>query len=182
MQGHPLLFPELYEQYKSKVFNTVISYLQNAEDAEEVTQDVFVEIHHSLDKFEGRSSPGTWIYRISVNRSLDFIRARKRKKRAAFITSLFNRDTGELQYEQADFVHPGITLENKERSVFLFKAIHSLPENQQTAFILARIEGLGNIEIAGIMELKVGAVESLLSRAKDNLRKKLENILDETKE
>ena len=67
-------FQEIYETYKNKVFNTVISYLQNHEDAEEVTQDVFVEVHRSINTFEGKSSLSTWIYRISINKSLDFIK------------------------------------------------------------------------------------------------------------
>jgi RNA polymerase sigma-70 factor (ECF subfamily) len=167
-------FSELYETYKDKVFNTVISYLQNQEDAEEVTQDVFVEVHRSLRSFEGKSSTGTWIYRISVNKSLDFIRTKNRKKRFAFISDLFD-DKGDIKHEPADFNHPGVKLENKENAALLFRTINELSENQKTAFILSKVEGLSYSEISEIMELSVSSIESLLVRAKQNLQKKLLN-------
>ncbi len=166
-------FEELYHTFKNKVFNTVIGYVQNIEDAEEVTQDVFIEIYRSLQKFRGDASLSTWVYRISVNKSLDFIKSKKRKKRLAFVTSLFEPTAKASTNDTPDFVHPGVVMENKERSVILFRAIDGLPENQKTAFILSKLEHLGNKEIAEIMIMSVGAVESLLSRARDNLRKQL---------
>ncbi len=167
-------FQEIYETYKNKVFNTVISYLQNQEDAEEVTQDVFVEVHRSINTFEGKSSLSTWIYRISINKSLDFIKSKNRKKRFAFMSSLLN-DAGDLKHDSPDFYHPGVQLEQKENSAILFKAIHSLPENQKTAFILSKVEGLSYAEISEVMQLSISSVESLLFRAKQNLQKELSN-------
>jgi RNA polymerase sigma-70 factor (family 1) len=177
---HPEQFPsfqEIYEEYKNKVFNTVISYVQNTEDAEEITQDVFVEVHHSLKSFEGRSTPGTWIYRISVNKSLDFIKKKNRKKRFAFITSLFD-ESGAVKHDSVDFYHPGVLMENKENAAILFRSVQELPENQKTAFILSKVEGLSYAEIAEIMQLSISAVESLLVRAKQNLQKQLKNYFD----
>jgi RNA polymerase sigma-70 factor (ECF subfamily) len=168
-------FQQIYEQYKNKVFNTVLSYVQNTEDAEELTQDVFIEIHRSLAKFEGRSQLSTWIYRISVNRSLDHIKSKKRQKRFAFLSSLFN-DAGELRHDNPDFFHPGVVMENKEKSAILMKAVNELPENQKTAFILSKIEGLSYAEISEVMQTSVSAVESLLVRAKQNLQKTLANF------
>jgi RNA polymerase sigma factor (sigma-70 family) len=168
-------FQEIYDQYKNKVFNTVISYLQNQEDAEEVTQDVFVEIHHSINSFEGKSALGTWIYKISVNKSLDFIKRKNRKKRFAFITNLFD-ESGSIKHDFPNFHHPGVILENKEKSAILFKAIHQLPENQKTAFILSKVEGLSYAEISDIMQTTISSVESLLFRAKQNLQKQLSDF------
>ena len=165
-------FREIYERYKNNVFNTVLGYVQHTAEAEEVTQDVFLEIYRSLDTFEGRSALGTWVYRIAVNRSLDFLKAKNRKKRFAFLSSLFNT-SGDLVHDPPDFHHPGIQLERKENAAVLFKAIHTLPENQKTAFLLAKVEGLSYSEIAAIMELSVSSVESLMVRAKQNLQKKL---------
>jgi RNA polymerase sigma-70 factor (ECF subfamily) len=167
-------FIEIYEQHKRIVYTTVLSYLQSTEDAEEVTQDVFVEVHRSIQKFKGESTITTWIYRISINKSLDFLKAKNRKKRFAFITSLWHPESGKLQHDPGNFEHPGVLLENKEKSALLFAALYRLPEKQKTAFILSKVDGLGNIEISRIMEMSVGAVESLLSRAKENLRKELE--------
>lgn len=174
---HPEPFPsflEIYETYKNKVFNTVISYLQNTEDAEEVTQDVFVEIHRSLIGFEGRSKLSTWIYRISVNKSLDHLKSRNRKKRFAFITDLFD-ESGRVKHDSSDFQHPGVLMENKENAALLFRAVKNLPENQKTAFILSKVEGLSYAEISEVMQLSISSVESLLVRAKQNLQKQLKN-------
>jgi len=165
-------FAEIYDAYKTKVFNTTIGYLQSYEDAEEVTQDVFVEVHRSLHTFEGKSSLSTWIYRIAIHKSLDFIKSKNRKKRFAFLTALFD-DAGALKHDAPDFYHPGVILENKEKSATLFKAINTLPANQKTAFILSKVEGLSYAEISEVMETSVSAVESVLFRAKQNLQQQL---------
>lgn len=161
------------------VFNTALSYVQNTEDAEEITQDVFVEVHQSIASFRGESSLKTWIYRITIHKSLDVLKYKQRKKRFAIITSLFQSPSEHAaEKHPPDFVHPGVLLEDKEKATYLFNAINKLPENQKTAFILSKIEGLGNIEISTVMQNSVGAVESLLSRAKQNLKTYLSNYYD----
>ena len=166
-------FRKFFELYKSRVYNTCLSYLQNPEDAEEISQDVFVEIYDSATSFHGRSSVNTWVYRIAINKSLDKIRFNQRKKRFALISSLFHQDTGALKHDAPDFVHPGVSLENKENSAIIFHAIRQLPEHQQTVFILRQIEGLTQKEIASIMNLSEKAIESLQQRAKAKLRELL---------
>ena len=164
-------FEELYHAYKSIVYNTCLSYVQNAEDAEELTQTVFIEVNNSLHRFRGESLLKTWIYRIAINKSLDHLKYKKRKKRFAFFTAHDNPAE-----HGTDFHHPGVALEHKEKSAILFNAIDKLPQNQKTAFILSRIEGMGNIEISEVLQKNVGAVESLLSRAGENLRKQLSSL------
>ncbi|MBD2702491.1 RNA polymerase sigma factor [Spirosoma sp. BT702] len=172
-QGNEPAFRQLYEITKSRVFNTALSYVRSREDAEEITQEVFIDVFRSAGSFEGDANVTTWIYRITVNKSLDFIKQKKRQKRFAFLTSLFDRDTGEVVHHPPDFVHPGVALENQENAARLFQAIDTLPEKQKTAYILTRIEGLSNIEAAQVMSTSVGAVESLLQRANENLKKQL---------
>lgn len=155
------------------VYNTALSYVQNNEDAEEVTQDVFIELHRSLDSFKEESSLKTWIYRIAINKSLDYLKYRNRKKRMGILSDIFKKDSLEPAHHIADFEHPGVKFENKEKAKILFKAINTLPEAQKTAFILAKVEGLGNLQIGEIMNRHVGAIESLLSRAKENLKREL---------
>ncbi|MBY0433604.1 MAG: RNA polymerase sigma factor [Cyclobacteriaceae bacterium] len=173
--GNRSAFRELYDKYKSRVYNTAISYLQSVADAEEVTQDVFVEIFHSAAKFKGQSSVGTWVYRITVNKCLDYLRYRNRKKRMGFLASLFG-ESNELKVDAPHFEHPGVLLENKEKSTYLFQAIDKLPEQQKSAFILSQIEELPQKEVAEVMQLSQKAVESLIQRAKGNLRKELEKF------
>lgn len=173
-EGNQQAFKLLVSTYKKSVFNTVLGFLQHFENAEEVTQDVFIKIFETIGSFKNQSKLSTWIYRISVNESLDFIRRAKRKKRFAMITSLFGNEN-EVLYQPVEFNHPGVLMENKEKAAVLFKAISQLPEKQKTAFVLQKVEHCSQQKIAEIMQLNEGAVESLLTRAKTNLKKLLIN-------
>ncbi|WP_420318546.1 RNA polymerase sigma factor [Ekhidna sp.] len=170
---------QLYNHYCDRVFNTIISYTKNEEDAEELLQDVFVTIYNTASSFQFNSSVSTWIYRIAVNKSLDFLRKKNSQKRSGIFTSLYVKDSSEIKYESPDFVHPGVKLENKEDAQQLFKAIDLLSENQKTAFILTQIEGLPQKEVAEIMKQSRKSVESLVQRAKVSLRKELEKLYPE---
>jgi RNA polymerase sigma-70 factor (ECF subfamily) len=164
-------FKKVYDDYQILVFNVALNYLQNSQDAEEVTQDVFVQIHQSLSHFNQKSSLKTWIYRITINKSLDFIKQKKAKKRL-FVFG--NRSQNEKEYYNvSNFEHPGILLENKENAQLLFAVINTLSENQKTAFILSKVDGLSNPEISEIMQTSISAVESLVFRAKNTLKDKL---------
>lgn len=177
MISNPESFQELYAQYKTLVYNVALNYVQNIEDAEEITQDVFVQLFQSIANFKQQSSLKTWIYRITINKSLDFLKHKKSQKRF-FIFGKRSENEFEIQ-NISNFEHPGVLLENKEKSKLLFGLINQLNENQKTAFILSKIDGLSNPEIAVIMQLTVSSVESLLFRAKENLKKKLGNKFDE---
>jgi len=150
--------------------------VQRFEDAEDITQEVFIEIHRSLHTFQGQSKVSTWLYRIAVNKTLDFIKAKKSKKRFAYLTNLFHPESGEQLFDIPSFVHPGIALEHKENARYLYQAIETLNANQKTAFVLSQIEHLSQKEISGIMMLNEKAVESLIQRAKVNLRAQLKTI------
>src|SRR5438552_825031 len=139
-------FKELVELYKNKVYNTCLGFVHNTGDAEDITQEVFIEIFESVKGFRGSSKLSTWIYRITVTKSLDFIKAKKRKKRFAVFTSLFG-EKQEIIHDPPDFIHPGIKLENTELASVMFKAMEKLPENQKIAFTLSKIEELSYSEI-----------------------------------
>lgn len=166
-------FKSLVANYQDLVYNTALGFVQNSEDAEDVTQEVFIQVYRSIDQFKGDARLSTWIYRITTTKALDHIRSRKRKKRFAFITSLFGPND-ELVHEPVDFQHPGVALDRKEQAALLFRMIDQLPENQKVAFTLHKSEELSYQEIADVMKLSVSAVESLLFRARQNLRKLLE--------
>lgn len=153
----------------------MISYVQHVEDAEEVCQDVFLKVHRELNQFEQRSKVSTWVYRIAVNASLDHLRYKNRSKRKVFFLPIFGRQSEHSSFEIPDFYHPGIAIEKQELSRYLYGAINILPENQKTAFILCFVEEMPQKQVAEIMQLNIKAVESLLQRAKQSLRKVLEN-------
>jgi RNA polymerase sigma-70 factor (family 1) len=171
MKMNAVDFQNIYNQYNVLVYNVALNYLQNIEDAEEITQDVFIQLHQSLHNFQNNSTLKTWIYRITINKCLDFIKHKKSKKRF-FIFGTKSDSEFELQ-KVSDFEHPGIMMENKENAEVLFKVINELSENQRTAFVLSKIEGLSNPEISAIMEVSISSVESLVFRAKTTLREKL---------
>lgn len=178
-KGEEKALEKIYALYSVKVFNTVLSYVKNQEDAEEVHQDIFVTIYNSSSSFRQESKVSTWVYRIAVNKSLDFLRKRNSAKRTGIFTSLYKKDSGDLAYEATDFVHPGIKMEQTENAKILFCIIDTLPENQKTAFILTQIEELSQKEAAAIMNTSRKAVESLLQRAKSNLKNELEKLYPE---
>ena len=91
-QGNQQAFAELVELYKNKIFNTAIGILQNEHDAEEIAQEVFIEVFRSIKNFKNDSSLSTWIYRITVNKSLDHIRKSKRNKRFGIVVNLFKEE------------------------------------------------------------------------------------------
>ncbi len=174
-QGDDQAFRTIVDQWEDMVYNTTLGIVQNESDAEDLTQDVFVQVYQSIGTFKGESKFSTWLYRIAITKSLDFLRKKKRKKRFAFVESLFG-ENNEEQNHPVDFVHPGVKLEQKESSIAVFKAIDKLPDNQKAAFVLQKLEGLSLQEISAIMNSSVSSVESLLHRAKQNLRKELESI------
>lgn len=164
-------FEEIYNVYSKQVYNLALHYLQNTEDAQELTQDVFVTVFQKIDRFNGESKLSTWIYRITVNHALDFIKAKRRKKRFAVLTSLFHPLNNRLIHEPFHLDHPGVSLEDKEAIELIFSAINQLPEKQKTALILTKIEGMSQDEAAHVMGMTAKAVESLIQRAKQNLQK-----------
>lgn len=169
-EGDAASFEMLVKQYGSKIYNTSLSIVQHEEDAEDITQEVFTEVFQSIHNFKGASKLSTWIYRIAVTCSLEFLRKKKRQKRFGLMQSIFGSDGFE---DVPHFIHPGIVLENKEKAKVLFTAIDKLAENQKTAFILHKAEGLTYTEVAEVMQVSVSSVESLLFRAKQKLQKLL---------
>lgn len=172
-------FKVIVETWQDMVYNTALGILQNAEDAEDTAQEVFTQVFQSIQTFKGDSKFSTWLYRITTSKALDHLRRLKRKKRFAVIQRLFG-DNNEVTVDPPDFHHPGVSLDNKENAAAVFRAVEKLPENQKIAFTLNKLEGLSYQEISEIMETSVSSVESLLHRAKTNLRKWLEDFYQET--
>jgi RNA polymerase sigma-70 factor (ECF subfamily) len=169
----PGAFKLLVELYRDRVLNTCYRFIFNKEDAEDIAQETFIEVYRSITAFREESKLSTWIYRIAVTKSIDFIRKTKRKKRMAHLKSLVGIE-GEVKDIPAPLdSDPAKGLEQEERMRILQEAIDTLPENQRIAFTLSKCKGFGNKEIADIMGTTLSSVESLMHRAKNNLKKKL---------
>jgi len=170
--GSQQAFAQLVQLYQRMVFNTALSIIQQYEEAEDVAQEVFVQVYQSVKDFKGEAKLSTWLYRITITKSLDWQRKKKRKKRFALIEGLFGGNN-EITHEVPEFYHPGISMENKEKAAMLFKALNKLPDNQKIAFTLNKVEGLSYQDVADVMSVTVASVEAYLHRAKENLRKQL---------
>ena len=172
-QGDDSAFKAIVEQWQDMVYNTILGIVQNETEAEDLAQDVFIKVFEKISTFKGDSKFSTWLYRIATTTALDHLRSKKRKKRSGFLQALTG--AGEEKEQIPDFHHPGVSLDNKERSAVLFKAIEALPDNQKAAYILHKLEGLSYRDVSEVLNTTVSAVESLMSRANQNLRKQLED-------
>ena len=171
-QGDEQAFREVVNLYKGMVINTCYGFVHQYEEAEDIAQDVFVQVYKSIGKFRSDAKLSSWIYRISVNQSLNYLR--KRNKRSLIERAedyLF--DYGIETVAESANNQPQAILENKERAQHLHRAIDSLPENQKVAFTLSKYRGESNKKIAEIMKISVSDVEALLHRAQTKLQKKL---------
>ena len=125
------------EEYQPFIMNICIGFLHNKEDAEDITQDVFIEFYQSVSGFREESKISTWLYRIAVNKSLNFIRANKKyKKHENIEDAVLEEATQSSTKNKKDTDHPEFAIENKEKARILHNAVNSLPKNQKTAFIL----------------------------------------------
>ncbi len=176
-QGDESAFKALVEEWQGLVYNTAIVIVQNEEDADDITQETFIQVYQSFGSFKGDAKISTWLYRIAINKALDHEKKKKRKRGFAFVQNIFGKATDDYLHP-VDFNHPGVQLENKERAVELFAAIRQLPEKQRVAYSLNKLEGQSYQEIAEIMNTSLYAVESLLGRAKANLKATLKKYYE----
>lgn len=163
----------LVSSYAAFVFNACLKQVPNREDAEDLTQEVFLAAHINLDTFENRSKLSTWLYSIIINKCREFHRNQNRLKRKGIEQSMDDESIKWTNSPSVEFDHPGIQLERKEHAEILFQAIGQLPENQRIAYTLNKIDGQAYAEVAEIMDQSISAVESLIFRANRNLRKLL---------
>ena len=173
-QGDESAFKTIVEQWQDMVYNTILGIVQNETEAEDLAQDVFIKVFEKIGTFKGDAKFSTWLYRIATTTALDHLRSKKRKKRFGFLQSL-SGSSGEEKEQIPDFNHPGVSLDNKERAAVLFKAIGELPDSQKAAYTLHKLEGLSYRDVSEVLNTTVSAVESLMSRANQNLRKQLED-------
>jgi len=172
-------FKELVLDHQDRVLNIIFRFLNNKKDAEDVAQEVFVTIYQNLANFRGDAQLYTWIHRIAVNKSMDFLRKRNRQKRFDNIKQLVGLNDVEEKIVTPATSTPHSLMENKERTYILKQAADSLSEKQRTAIVLNKYEGFSYQEVAEIMQTSLSAVESLIHKGMKNLRKKLYNYCTE---
>lgn len=175
-QGSEAAFRTLVERYQSRIYRTVLALLRSPEEAEDVAQEVFVEVYQTIGRFRGEAALTTWLYRLATSLALKHQRKARARKRFAYVTSLLGFDNRVL-YEPADNEHPQAKLEGRQQVELLRARIARLPDQQQVAFTLRHEQELSYEEIAAVLNTTVSAVESLLFRARKTLRHHLQPTL-----
>ena len=166
-------FRYLVAEHQEMVINTCYRFVFNREDAEDLAQDVFIEVFRSLEQFREEAKLSTWIYRIAVTKSLDHLRRLKRKKRFSSLKRVIGIEDPSSDIAAPHSDNPLEALAGNEQADILQNALWTLPDSQKTAFLLSKQEGFSNQEIAEILKTSVSAVESLVHRAKKNLHDEL---------
>jgi RNA polymerase sigma-70 factor (ECF subfamily) len=152
-------FEELYRTHRTRVYSTAYRFVRNRPDAEDVTQDVFVKVFRKLRDFRGEAAVSTWIYRITVNTALDFLRKKKRRQTVPI------DEVAEVSAGPSNLKH------------LIEGMIPQLPEGYRKVFVLHDIQGLKHGEIAEILGISEGASKSQLHRARGRMRELLQPYL-----
>jgi RNA polymerase sigma factor (sigma-70 family) len=173
-QGSEAAFRTLVGRFQGRVYSTAYSLLRSAEDAEDVAQEVFVEVHQTIGRFRGEAALSTWLYRLATSRALQHRRRQQARKRFAFFSSLLGF-ANQVLPEPPDHAHPQALLEDAQQLHLLQLHIGRLPAQQQVAFTLRHEQELSYAEIAAVLGTTVVAVESLLFRARHTLRQHLQS-------
>lgn len=171
-QGQEAAFRQLVEGYQHRVYRLALSLLRVPAEAEDVAQEVFVEVYQTIAGFRGEAALSTWLYRLTTSRALKHRRWASAKKRLAHFTSLLGFDN-QVLHEPPDHAHPQALLESEQQLRLLRRYIGQLPTQQQLAFVLRHEHELSYEEIAAVLATSVAAVESLLFRARQKLRQLL---------
>jgi len=173
-QGDEDAFAVLVNNYKTKVFNLAYSFTRDRETADDLTQEVFIKVYYALEKFQFKSKFGTWLYRIAVNHIKDHLRKSGKEQhlsidRLSREPSLPENEIQKKEREQEAF----------DRKKLLYRALRTLPEKHQIILTLRDVQGHSYEEIASILKLSPGTVDSRLHRARRMLRKKIAPFLSQ---
>lgn len=164
-------FRVLVERYMKHAYNTAFSMVRNHEDAEDIAQEAFVRIYRSIDAFRGDSEFGTWLYRITVNASLDKIKQRKGKDER----EVRNADhLADAMTSHATPAHDAVDV-----SGHIERALHELPTLQRAVVILRHINGLSTRQVGDILQCSEGTVKTHLHRGLKKMRTSLQYLQEE---
>lgn len=170
-KGDAESFGVLMRRHQRRVYRLALHLVRNSAEAEDVTQDTFVRAYGALDRFDGRSEPFTWIYRIAVNLSLNAIRARKPSERASSPDD--PRIESLLVERRAKLASPEAASEDKELAFALMSAIDSLSELLRTTLVLVIIDGVPHADAGKILGCSEGTVAWRIHEARRRLREHL---------
>lgn len=166
-------------KYQGRIYNVILKISGNSDDAAELTQETFVKVIESIDKFKGRSSFYTWVFRIAVNLTLNYCQ-RNAKMATRSLDAEDNESDNQARQGLKEFLSddsaadPAVLAQRRELCDLAKQALLRLEEPQRTVMVLRDIEGMNYAEIADVLNIELGTVRSRLSRARSHLREILE--------
>jgi RNA polymerase sigma-70 factor (ECF subfamily) len=170
--GEAEAFGVLVRRHQKRIYRLAVHLLRDAAEAEDVTQDTFVRAYGALDRFDGRSEPFTWMYRIAVNLSLNAIRSRKTGRRGTSPDD--PRIEAFLVERRASHADPAALAADREMAIVLASGVDELSETLRTTLILVSVEGLSHTEAAEILGCPEGTVAWRVHEARKKLRAHLD--------
>jgi len=177
-QGDTAAFEQLVNKYKQPVMNVVYRMLHDATEAEDIAQNVFVQVHKSAGRYEVSSKFSTWLFTIARNLCLNELRRRSRHPADSMeATHPEQEDQPWQQFEDKKTFSPPETLLHGELERKIEEALAELPENQRTAILLCRQDELSYEDIAKVLECSLSATKSLIHRGRETLKQKLKPYL-----
>ena len=178
LTGNAQAFEFLFDKYHEKVFGVAFRFVKHKEDALEITQEVFIRVYQGLSKFKTDSKFFTWLYRITVNRSIDFLRSKKARPTVNFHRKEEQGQHGDIteSIPNPKSTDPSKALEEQEMADRLMEAVALLSSKHQSVFILHAVEQLSYKDIGEVLNCSIGTVMSRLYYA----RKKLQQYLTQT--
>ncbi len=176
LKGKTDLFSVIIDKYQSKVFSTAYHYTHDQEEARDLTQEIFIKLYNNLQSYKNKASFSTWLYRIAVNRCIDWTRKRKLQT----ISSMYDNCEDELDIFDtiADKAGgPEEELIKQENKVYIRKVVEDLPEIYKTVIILYYFEDFSPQEISDITGDPRRTIETRLYRGKNLLKLRLEELV-----
>lgn len=169
LEGDGAAFECLVERYQGRLFALARNYTKVPAEVEDIVQDTFLKAYTRLDSFQQQSSFYTWVYRIATNTLLDFL---KRRGRSPVQTVEDPELVAPIGGDQA-MLRPDAALEEREVAEITHDVLAELPEIFRTVLVLREFEGMAYQEIADVLEISIGTVESRLFRARAKFKQKL---------
>lgn len=173
LTGDKTKFNNIINKYHKRILNYFYRFTFNQVDSEDLTQELFLRVFNNLKNYNPEYSFSTWIYTIAYNLAIDFKRIEKHNPVLSFDGSTKEEEIIRAETQDNEYQKLNNLLENKELEVKAKNALMNLPENQKMAIILRIYEEKSYQEISEIMDISKSAVESLLFRARENLKNKL---------
>jgi RNA polymerase sigma-70 factor (ECF subfamily) len=178
-RGDDEAFSELVGRHRNAVVNLAYRYLSNRADAEDLAQEVFLKVYRARARYKPQAKFTTWLYRIAANTCLNEVRNRKNRPthRAAGLHDAGGDESAAARVADDSRPAPEVAVETEELRAQVRAAVDDLPERQRLAILLNKFHGLGYEELAETMEMTVPGIKSLLVRARENVRRRIEPYL-----